>query len=349
MYTIDATNVNDAFFRGVRLLINKGERKKSRARAVLVMDAPVMTIYRQPTQRVLFHSKRDANPFFHLMEALWMLAGWADAKWLDQFVSDFSKRFAEEDGIQHGAYGFRWRYHFDLEGGMGEVDQLETIVRLLKKNSEDRRIVLTMWDPMADLGRDKKDIPCNTHVYFRVREVTERDADGHPGVLRLLDMTVCCRSNDAVWGAYGANAVHFSVLQEYMATRVGVTVGRYYQLSNNFHVYENVLEKLMPFEREPDPYQADVKQRVFTTPVVTFPDSFDSACSAFMHGKVGPFTNSFFHSIALPMKLANAAWKRKDYDNALALINMMPLNNDWRLAAYEWMRRRMLKKMKEVA
>jgi hypothetical protein len=60
----------------------------------------------------------------------------------------------------------------------------------------------------------------------------------------VLDLTVCCRSNDAIWGAHGANAVHFSVLQEYLAARIGVGVGTMYQWSNNYHAYESELENL---------------------------------------------------------------------------------------------------------
>ena len=40
-----------------------------------------------------------------------------------------------------------------------------------------------------------------------------------------LQMTVHCRSNDIIWGTYGANAVHFSILQEYVAARIGVDLG----------------------------------------------------------------------------------------------------------------------------
>jgi hypothetical protein len=51
-------------------------------------------------------------------------------------------------------------------------------------------------------------------------------------------MLVTNRSNDIVWGAYGANAVHFSYLLEYVASSIGVKVGRYWQVSNDFHIYE---------------------------------------------------------------------------------------------------------------
>jgi thymidylate synthase len=69
-----------------------------------------------------------------------------------------------------------------------------------------------------------KDVPCNTNAFFRVTN-------------GKLDMMVNCRSNDIFWGAYGANAVHFSFLQEYVASSIGVEVGRYWQNSFNFHAY----------------------------------------------------------------------------------------------------------------
>ena len=67
-----------------------------------------------------------------------------------------------------------------------------------------------MWDAKQDLSHrnESKDLPCNTHVYFSIRE-------------GFLDMTVCNRSNDLIWGCCGANAVHMSFLQEYVATMWG--------------------------------------------------------------------------------------------------------------------------------
>ena len=52
-------------------------------------------------------------------------------------------------------------------------------------------------------------------------------------------MTVCNRSNDMIWGAYGANAVHMSILMEYVAVAVNAPMGSYYQISDSFHIYEN--------------------------------------------------------------------------------------------------------------
>ena len=218
MRTIHARNVNDAWTQAVQMMLEEGRCEDSRAGPVLVMPCPVMTVYAKPCERVLFDRVRDANPFFHLFEAMWMLAGRNDAEFLNLFVKDFGARFAQSNGTIHGAYGFRWREHFGF-------DQLDFIVKQLKENPGNRQAVLQMWDTgyaMDLVVKDWKDRPCNTHVYFRIRDLH-------------LDMTICCRSNDILWGAYGANAVHFSFLQEYMAGRIGCAVGLMYQFSNNWH------------------------------------------------------------------------------------------------------------------
>ena len=357
MQVIKARNVNAAYMQGLSLLRSDGVRQGSRAGEVLVMPTPVTTVYERPTERVLFEPNRDANPFFHLGEALWMLAGRNDARWLDRFVSDFSTRFAEEDGLQHGAYGYRWRQHFDVEGG-GDIhapDQLDTIIGLLKRNPEDRRIVLTMWDPVADLNTARKDIPCNTHAYLRLRPA-ELDLPGmeEKKAWRALDLTVCCRSNDAVWGAYGANAVHFSILQEYLAARLGAAVGTYYQISNNFHVYTEVLNKVWPVRAAIWEDLNYTENKVKPFPLVSDPESFDVELDRFLdelnvtlgeHGVFGSYKNAFFPEVAGPFFQAHKCWKAKEYSSAYSWLEHMPENNDWRLAAEEWFDRRQAKRM----
>jgi len=226
-YIVQAKNVNEALGEGLSLLKKVAVKAPSRNGEVLVAPGPVITEYENPKDRVLFSPLRDANPFFHLMEALWMLGGHNDVAWPQQFNSKFG--LYSDDGLTvHGAYGHRWRNHFGQ-------DQLNHIIRLLRTEPTTRRAVLAMWHPEGDLWKrgtaypaSGVDLPCNTHIYFSIG-------------LTGLDMTVCCRSNDIIWGAYGANAVHMSILQEYIAAAIGVPVGSYFQFSNNFHAYTNIL------------------------------------------------------------------------------------------------------------
>jgi thymidylate synthase len=189
-----------------------------------------ITEYEYPCERVLFSAVRDANPFFHFMEALWIMDGRDDVAFLNQFNSNIST-FSDDGKTFNAPYGYRLRKHFQRVEFMGSsvgdvetIDQIEELIDLLQREPDTRRAVLCLWDPLKDLNRDSRDIPCNDLVTFKLR-------DG------VLDMTVMNRSNDAMWGAYGANAVQFSTLQEFIASAVGAEVGVYRQISDSFHVY----------------------------------------------------------------------------------------------------------------
>ena len=68
-------NVNDALPQALMMLQSQGKPAVSRGMHTLRVPGPVSTIYDNPTERVLFDATRDANPFFHLIESLWILGG----------------------------------------------------------------------------------------------------------------------------------------------------------------------------------------------------------------------------------------------------------------------------------
>lgn len=348
MHIIHARNVNEAYRKGLIHLSQVGEEQDSRAGKVLVAPSPVTTVYSHPWERVLLNPTRDANPFFHLFEALYLIAGCDDATWLDQFISDFSTRFAEAGGVHRGSYGYRWRRHFDLEGGGSPnlPDQLETVIRLLKSNPDDRRVALSMWDPVADLGTAGKDVPCNLMVIPRIRT-------DHTGA-KVLDISVPCRSNDIIWGAYGANAVQFSFLQEYLAARLGVKMGCYYQISLNFHAYLSNFQKMMDgIFPVYDPY-VDGSVGLHSKPVVTVPDRFDYDLRRFMDWTLSEepdqdpqegYNNVWFQDTAEPLFVARYLWRNGSKEHAFEVLqNAESMSPDWKWAAERWFQRRLKKK-----
>lgn len=226
MKTILVRNVHTALPFGIKLLHQSGQSRDSRNGPVIQMSCPVTTVYERPCERVVFWPLRDANPFFHLYESLWMLQGRNDIAPLVKYAPNM-KNYSDDGETQHGAYGYRWRK-------MQVVDQLAVIAEALKRNSDDRRCVLQMWDVEMDLGKNGKDLPCNVTATF------QRDSEGR------LDLTVFCRSNDIIWGAYGANAVHFSMLLEYMAIWIDCEIGVYRQISVNYHAYKDIFDKMLP-------------------------------------------------------------------------------------------------------
>jgi hypothetical protein len=247
-------------------------------------------------------------------------------------VKDFSSRYAESDGTMHGAYGHRWRYHF-------EKDQLIAVSAMLRFDPTTRRAVLGMWDPSIDLGIDHKDIPCNTHIYFAVRK-----RQGQPSV---VDMTVCCRSNDIIWGAYGANAVHMAVMGQVVAGLAGLELGVYYQISNNYHAYTNVLSKLPRVKRLDNPY----RQLGHIVPVIDGNDPASRITDAvfvlndvdtFMvapNASLRDFESNFFRLVVHPMHTVHKIWKSGDTELAIDKLQLVR-SRDWREAARAWILRR---------
>ena len=356
MKVLNVRNVNDALYKGLAYLYDHGIREDSRAGPVLVAPEPVSTVYSHPCERVLFSPARDANPFFHIFEALWLIAGRNDARWLDQFVHDFSSRFAEADGTLHGSYGHRWRTAFGF-------DQLDHVVETLKRDPTSRQCAIQMWDSRLNLGEFDfpdgcedltgkwKDRPCNTHVYLRVREQKQYKAPSYADDSTsleyrvVLDITVCCRSNDLIWGCFGANAVQFSFLQEYLAARIGVGIGTYHQISNNFHGYLDTLERLEKkgIKNESWPVHADHRDYPERIPFVSDPERFDYDLATFFSdgSGSGKYYNSFFMLVVLPLYASHRYWKQHDPTSAIRTVQSM-VDCDWKVAAEEWYRRRMV-------
>ncbi len=217
MEVITANHVNEALHRGLELIEKKGINIDSRNGNTREVPCPVATVYTNPLNRVLLSRVRDVNPFFHLFEALWVLAGRKDLG----FLYEFNKQMAlySDDGkVFNAPYGWRIR-----QGVMFPQDQIKAVVKILKGDPNSRQAVIQMWSEF-DLLNETKDKACNMLAVFRIRK-------------NVLYMTICNRSNDIIWGAYGANVVQFSMLMEYVAAHINVKLGTYTHVSNSYHVY----------------------------------------------------------------------------------------------------------------
>ena len=270
-----------------------------------IPDLSLITLHK-PHRRILHNKDRDANPFFHLMEALWMWAGRNDAK----FLLQFNKHIGEyaDNGVFNAAYGYRWQHHFGY-------NQLTHVRNQIVKDPLSRQHVIQMWDPVYDTMQ-AKDKACNTQIMFRIR-------------FGRLNMTVMNRSNDLVWGAQGANIVHMTMLHELMAHTCGLEMGTYRVVSNNLHVYEPHWKLL----NENSGYTGPI---VDPTPVGKSNDleSWLLDAGKFCDGATTRFENNWFLDVAVPMRDAYL-----DRENRLRHILNVKCPA-WREAALQWSERR---------
>lgn len=274
--------------------------EESRNGRVKTCPEPVTLTSMRPKERVIFCRERKENPVFHFAECLWMMAGRRDSEWLEQF-NPRMREFAEPNGSLHGAYGYRWRTHFGF-------DQIKEVCAVLKSDPWSRRAVIEMWHSTHDLGFDRKDLPCNTHIYLRRRH-------------NMLDMTVCNRSNDLIWGALGSNIVHFSFLLELIAYEVGLKVGRLNQFTNNLHIYE----RHWHFLESPTHCENYAELGVAPYPVIQGSlNSWLEECEAVVDGNYDAAIQPFFKEVAVPILTSQ-------FDDCKA--------SDWRLACKRYVER----------
>jgi len=193
------------------------------------------TIITKPVKRCVGGFGRDINIFFLLAEALWIWTGQKDVEFLKFFNSRMID-FSDNGKAFHAPYGFRLRYYgqdsIETQSEGKFIDQILLAIKMFSENSEDRRVVLTLWNPFFDLGVKSKDLACNCMVMLKIRD-------------NKLFTTVQNRSNDVHWGL-PTNVFQFSFLSELMANCLGIIQGEQVHNSQSLHFYiDNSIAKNM--------------------------------------------------------------------------------------------------------
>jgi|TARA_R110002096_G_scaffold160777_10_gene327106 thymidylate synthase len=375
---LSTRNVNTAFQDLVRLFDSASTNKafsftESRNGPVTYLHEPVTVTIERPTERVLINRARDCNPFFHLFESLWMLAGRDDVLPLSYYNSKI-KDFSDNGATFNGAYGYRWRQaYLGLDGYGNEipcVDQLQKIIEHLQQTPNSRRAVLQMWDVESDLlkvdGEDfSKDVCCNTEIMFAIRQTCETEQEwknrgaihdretgtydiGRDGLYQcceyFLDMTVINRSNDLVWGMLGANVVHFSMLLEWMAAQLDVQVGKMHTVSNNLHAYDwNWKPEEWLQDGQGKLYQEKYPEtqplgKIETEDIIDFVEQWSTANREQKYLPLNTW-DSFLRATAWPLMTAFTLHKKRRYEDAFFMANTC-VSEDWRIVAIQWLAQR---------
>lgn len=321
-FALVTRNVNTALPEVLRLLDQCGEEAPSRNGPVIRLPLPLALTYTHPTERVLCNPLRDANPFFHYFESMWMLAGRADVATPARFVPRIAD-YSDDKRILHGAYGARWN----------NDDQLVNVIERLKKDPTTRRAVLALYQPIYDSDYEGKDMPCNTTIYFTIRR-------------GALDMTVCNRSNDIIWGMLGANVVHFSILQQFVAEALETPVGVYTQFSNDAHIYTDKYPKDKWGGLAESMLFYDYGKHAFSSPMFDFTagpavtirqiDRFVSMLTDEGGVQVGSHQPTL-SGTGMPMY---AAWyfRKRNITQAIGWAHLIDAP-DWRTACVDWLQR----------
>jgi len=262
---------------------------------------------------------------------LWILAGRNDTKFLNEFNKQMIN-YSDNGTVFNAAYGDRIRN--DING-----DQLEKVVRQLDNDPGSRQAVIQIWDTI-DLDKPTKDKACNMSIVFRVRGIS-------------LDMTVFNRSNDMIWGAYGANVVQFSMIHEYIAARLNLPLGTYTQITNSFHVYtkgkEGVKWNAMlgrkvdnsVYKDHPSINLVSIQHSqidAFDLDLIKFFKLYEQGGILEIIIRMTPFSD-YFTKLVIPMLRVYLTHKEHGPNVALEWVYTIKAD-DWNTAAYIWLTKR---------
>lgn len=187
-------------------------------------------------------------------ELLWFISGDTNAKTLQDknihiWDGNGSREYLDkigltdrEEGDLGPVYGFQWR-HFGAEyktmhdnyKGAG-VDQLVNLVNTLKTNPNDRRMIISAWNPAA--FKKMALPPCHMFAQFYV-------ANGE------LSCQMYQRSADMGLGV-PFNIASYALLTRLLAQCTGLKAGDFIHVIGDCHIYKNHIEPLKEqLKREP--------------------------------------------------------------------------------------------------
>ena len=171
----------------------------------------------------LSRTESKGTPFSALGEFCWYLSGRGEYDFIKYYLKEAydPQKDVEADGSISGAYGPRLI-------GPRDGDQLEVVVDLLGRKPTTRQAVLQLFDA-SDLQSGQRDVPCTCTIQFLNRD-------------DRLEVVTYMRSNDAYLGL-PHDVFCFTLLQEWVARRLGVDVGRYKHTVGSLHVYDQHEDK----------------------------------------------------------------------------------------------------------
>lgn len=159
-------------------------------------------------------------------ELLWFIKGDTNIKYLNDNGVRIWDEWANEKGDLGPIYGKQWR-SWPGTKGLGDIDQLNVAIEVLKLNPDSRRNIVSAWN-VSDLS-EMSLWPCHVLFQFYV-------ANGK------LSCQLYQRSADVFLGV-PFNIASYSLLTIMIAHIVGLEPGEFIWTGGDCHLYTNHMEQ----------------------------------------------------------------------------------------------------------
>jgi thymidylate synthase len=173
---------------------------------------------------LLTHRKIHTRSVIH--ELLWFIKGETNIRYLKENGVSIWDEWADGQGDLGPVYGKQWRRWETPDGRV--IDQLETVIELIKKDPHSRRLLVSAWN-VGDLPRMAL-MPC--HVMFQFYVTGDR----------RLSCQLYQRSADLFLGV-PFNIASYAILTHMIAQVCDLRAGDFVHTFGDAHLYENHLDQ----------------------------------------------------------------------------------------------------------
>jgi thymidylate synthase len=252
MQVIDCDGINSFLILASKLLLKKGIERRIGEYICFEFPQPLCFRMCNPNARWVILPERRWNIFLAYAESLWIASGRNDLSMISCYLQNMVK-FSDDGRTLRGGYGPRIRAYDNstsdyqinalaptvTSGNSQAIDQIRFVVECFKEDINTRKAVIQIGDPVKDCfdltgaKKNTKDFPCTRTLHFMKNSCDNR-----------LNLIVHMRSNDLLWGASGVDIFNFTFMHEYMANMLGLEMGCYYHIVDNFHFYDRYRTKI---------------------------------------------------------------------------------------------------------
>lgn len=192
-----------------------------------------------PRRRCIMSRARKWSLPLAVGEFCWHLSGSDDLSFIAYYAARWREFSENKSTILGSCYGKRV-----FGRSKKKASQWDLLVELLSKDLMSRRAILNFSQRAEDaLDPNSLDVACASTLQFVIR-------DGAVHAIAYM------RSNDVVWGL-SYDIFFFTMLQELLASTLGLELGIYQHVTGSLHIYERHIplahailasERLEPFE-----------------------------------------------------------------------------------------------------
>ena len=169
------------------------------------------------------HTNKKMHLKSIIYELLWFIRGDTNVRYLQEHGVRIWNEWADENGDLGPVYGAQWR-NWNGDG----IDQLAEVIETLKRNPNDRRMIVSAWNPSQLKAMHLP--PCHMMFQFYV-------ANGK------LSCMLYQRSCDMFLGV-PFNIASYALLTMMIAQVCGLKLGDFVHVLGDTHIYHNHFEQV---------------------------------------------------------------------------------------------------------